>query len=41
MLISPAEKRRCAIEVKPLGPDPDEDAAVSMMSGYRQKLQSV
>ena len=41
MLISPAEKRRCAIEVKPIGPDPDEDAAVSMTAKYQRKLQSV
>ena len=41
MLISPAEKRRCAIEVKPIGADPDEDAAVSMLGTYRSKLQSV
>jgi hypothetical protein len=41
MLISPAEKRRCAIEVKPAGPDPDEDAAVSMTARYQRKLQAV
>ena len=41
MLISPAEKRRCAIEVKPIGPDADEDAAVSMTARYQRKLQSV
>ena len=38
LLISPAAKRRIAIEVKPVGPDADENAAVSIMSGYRQKL---
>ena len=41
MLISPAEKRRCAIEVRPLGPDADENAAVSMISAYRQSLKPV
>ena len=38
MLISPAEKRRVAIELKPPVPDTDEIAAVSMMSKYRDKL---
>ena len=38
MLISPAEKRRCAVEVKPIGPDADEDAAVSMTAKYQRKL---
>src|SRR6476660_8654199 len=41
MLISPAEKRRCAIEMKPVGPDADEDAAVSMTAKYQRKLRSV
>ena len=41
MLISPAEKRRCAIDVKPVGPDADEDAAVSMTAKYQRKLRSV
>jgi hypothetical protein len=42
MLVSPAEKRRCAIELKPPGPDdPDEIAAVSMMSTYKSKLKPV
>jgi hypothetical protein len=40
MLISPAEKRRCAIELKPAVPDSDEVAAVSMMSKYRDKLKA-
>jgi hypothetical protein len=40
MLISPAEKRRAGIELKPPVVDPDEIAAVSMMSGYRDKLRS-
>jgi hypothetical protein len=41
MLISPAEKRRAAIEVKPIGTDPDEDAGVSMTAKYQRKLHSV
>jgi hypothetical protein len=41
MLISPAEKRRCAIEVRPVGPDSDEVAAVSMMSRYQAKIKPV
>jgi hypothetical protein len=42
MLISPAAKRRCAIEMKAAaGPDSDEVAAVSMLSGYRDKLKPV
>ena len=41
LLISPAEKRRCAIEVRPTGPDADADAAVAMVGRYRQKLQAV
>lgn len=41
MLISPAAKRRAAIELKPVGDDPDANAAVSMMGTYRSKLQSV
>lgn len=40
MLISPAEKRRCGIELKPPVADSDEIAAVSMMSKYRDKLDS-
>lgn len=39
LLVSPAEKRRCAIELKPPTPDADADAAVSMMSRYRDKLK--
>ena len=38
MLISPAAKRRGAIELKPQAPDSDEVAAVSMMSRYREKM---
>ena len=41
MLISPAEKRRAAIEVKPTGVDEDEVAATSMTAKYQRKLQSV
>lgn len=41
LLISPAIKRRCAIELKPPGPDADEVAAVSMMSQYKSKLKPV
>jgi hypothetical protein len=38
LLISPAEKRRCGIELKP--PDPGEDAAVlTMLDGYRESLK--
>ena len=39
LLVSPAEKRRCAIEVRPVGPDADTEAAVSMVGKYQQKLQ--
>jgi hypothetical protein len=41
LLISPADKRRAAIELKPPGPDTDEVAAVSMMSTYKSKLKPV
>jgi hypothetical protein len=41
MLISPAEKRRCAIEVRPTGVDADEHAAVAMVGRYRQRLKPV
>ena len=41
MLISPAEKRRCAIEVRPSGPDADENAALAVIDRYRQKLKPV
>ena len=40
MLISPADKRRAAIELKPAGPDPDPDAAVLTIAKYRDKLKS-
>jgi hypothetical protein len=41
MLLSPAIKRRCAIEVTPAGPDTDENTAVAMMASYRSKLKPV
>jgi hypothetical protein len=39
MLISPAEKRRAAIEVRPVGNDPDADAAVLQIVKYQDKLK--
>ena len=39
LLISPAAKRRAAIELQPPGPSVDEDAAVSMTANYQRKLQ--
>ncbi len=41
LLLSPAIKRRVAIEVKPSGPDEDAVAAVSMLGKYRQSLKPV
>ena len=41
LLVSPAAKRRAAIELKPPVPDTDEIAAVSMMSRYQSKLKPV
>ena len=41
LLISPAAKRRAAIELKPPGPDTDAVAAVSMLGKYRQSLKPV
>src|SRR5262245_35888907 len=41
LLVSPAAKRRAAIEVKAPGPDTDEVAAVSMIGKYRQSLKPV
>jgi hypothetical protein len=38
LLVSPVEKRRLGIELKPPVPDNDEIAAVSMMSKYRDKI---
>ena len=40
-LVSPAAKRRCAIEMKAAGPDEDAVAAVSMLDRYRQSLKPV
>ena len=39
LLISPAAKRRAAIELKAVAPDRDEIAAVSMMSRYQAKIK--
>jgi hypothetical protein len=42
LLVSPAAKRRVAIGLKPcVEKDPDEVAAVSMMSTYKSKLKPV
>ena len=41
LLVSPADKRRAGIELKAPVPDSDEIAAVSMLSGYRDKLKPV
>ena len=41
LLVSPAAKRRCAIEMKPPRPDEDAVAAVSLVGRYRQSLKSV
>ena len=41
LLISPAAKRRAAIELRPPGRDEDEVAAVSMIGKYRQSLKPV
>jgi hypothetical protein len=41
LLISPAAKRRAAIELQAPDPDADEDTAVSIMSRYRSKLNPV
>ena len=38
LLVSPADKRRAGIELKAAASDPDEDAAVSMMADYQEKL---
>jgi hypothetical protein len=40
MLISPAEKRRAAIELKPPDRDADEDAAILTLAKYQDKLKS-
>jgi hypothetical protein len=41
LLISPAAKRRAAIELRAAGPDTDEVAAVSMLGHYHSKLRPV
>jgi hypothetical protein len=41
LLVSPAAKRRVAIELQPPGPDEDAVAAVSMIGRYRQSLKPV
>jgi hypothetical protein len=41
LLISPAAKRRAAIELRPPGPDEDAVAAVSMLGAYKRKLKPV
>jgi hypothetical protein len=41
LLVSPAAKRRAAIELKAAGPDADENAAVAMIGRYRQQLKPV
>lgn len=40
LLISPADKRRAGIEMKPVTVDPDEEAAVAQLDDYRTALQS-
>lgn len=39
LLISPAEKRRCGIELRPMNVDADEDAAILTMVRYQEKLK--
>jgi hypothetical protein len=41
LLVSPAAKRRAAIELRPPGPDADEDAAVLQIAKYRESLKPV
>jgi hypothetical protein len=41
LLVSPAAKRRVAIELRPPGPDEDAVAAVSMIGRYRKSLKPV
>jgi hypothetical protein len=41
LLVSPAAKRRVAIEVKAPGPDTDEVRAVAMIGTYKSKLKPV
>lgn len=40
LLISPADKRRAGIEMKPKTSDPDAEAAVAQLDEYRARLQS-
>jgi hypothetical protein len=40
LLISPADKRRAGIEMKPPSADPDEEAAVAQLDDYRAALKS-
>jgi hypothetical protein len=39
MLVSPAAKRRAAIELKPPTPDADEDAAILTIARYQDRLK--
>ena len=39
MLVSPADKRRVGIEVKPVGNDADADAAILTIAKYQEKLR--
>jgi hypothetical protein len=41
LLISPAEKRRVAIELRPPNPDSENARVISMIDGYREKLKPV
>jgi hypothetical protein len=40
LLISPADKRRAGIEMKPKTVDPDAEAAVAQIAKYRERLTS-
>lgn len=40
LLISPADKRRAGIELKPKTVDPDEEAAVVQLAAYQNSLSS-
>ncbi len=40
LLISPADKRRAGIELKPKETDPDEEAAVVQLAAYQSSLGS-
>ena len=41
LLVSPSEKRRIGIELKAVGSDPDQDAAVLTLAKYQDKLKPV